>query len=203
MNGYRFHTKQRDSKCTTQNSGVFQTSLTTSFASAKDQNPIVGEVNYYGSIEEIVEVDYWGVLNVVLFRCCWYQEEKDVYGLTRVNFQKLRQKYDPFVVASQVHQVFYIEDPTEKGIHYVIKKLATDCYDTGDEKNSNEENVNEQVINDHIHIDYDFDNQKTCVNWCRDDMPAQHIPIDKDSLMVYNLFKRFYFMLIKSMYLHI
>ncbi|XP_074359754.1 uncharacterized protein LOC141699836 [Apium graveolens] len=83
VNGYRFHTKSRDSRCITQNSGVFVTAETTSFASSKDKNPVIGNVNYYGSVEEIFELDYWGVFNVVLFKCCWYQEEKDEYGLTK------------------------------------------------------------------------------------------------------------------------
>ncbi|KAL8116807.1 hypothetical protein AgCh_023101 [Apium graveolens] len=49
----------------------------------KRENPVVGNVNYYGSVEEIFELDYWGVFNVVLFKYCWYQEEKDKYGLTK------------------------------------------------------------------------------------------------------------------------
>ncbi|KAK1373230.1 hypothetical protein POM88_029423 [Heracleum sosnowskyi] len=60
VNGFRFHTKKRDAKCTTQNSGVILTALTISFASSKDKNPTVGDVTYYGAIEEIIEVDYWG-----------------------------------------------------------------------------------------------------------------------------------------------
>ncbi|XP_074347485.1 uncharacterized protein LOC141686344 [Apium graveolens] len=71
VNGYRFHTKSRDKKCIIQNSGVYLTALTTSFASLKDQKPTTGEVTYYGSIEKIFEVDYWGCLNMVLFRCTW------------------------------------------------------------------------------------------------------------------------------------
>ena len=58
INGYRFHTKKRDARCKTQNSGVTLQALTPSFASAKDQNPIVGDVTYYGLIHEIVEIDY-------------------------------------------------------------------------------------------------------------------------------------------------
>ncbi|XP_074328065.1 uncharacterized protein LOC141665977 [Apium graveolens] len=128
VNGFRFHTKQRDSRCTTQNNGVFLTALTTSFATVKDKNPVVGEVGYYGTIEDIIEVDYWGALDVVIFRCCWYQKEKDCHGLTRVNFNKLYEKYDPFILATQVQQVFYVEDPTEKNVHFVIKKLLKDQY---------------------------------------------------------------------------
>ncbi|XP_056688096.1 uncharacterized protein [Spinacia oleracea] len=52
FNGYRFHTMKRDAKCVTQNSGVTLTAITHSFASSKDQNPVVGDVNYYGSIQD-------------------------------------------------------------------------------------------------------------------------------------------------------
>ncbi|XP_074377016.1 uncharacterized protein LOC141718533 [Apium graveolens] len=76
VNGFRFHTRERDHKCTTQNSGVYLTALTTSFASSKDQNPIVGDVGYYGSIEEIFQVDYRGAFNVVLFRCTWMTDSR-------------------------------------------------------------------------------------------------------------------------------
>lgn len=86
----------------------FLTALTTSFASSKDDKPKIGEVSYYGAIEEIIELDYWGELVVVLFKCCWYQQEKDLYGQTRVNFSRLCNKSDPYVLASQVQQVFYV-----------------------------------------------------------------------------------------------
>ncbi|CAH1421293.1 unnamed protein product [Lactuca virosa] len=47
VNGYRFHTKSRDAKCHTQNNGVSITALTPSFASSRDKNPAVGDVDYY------------------------------------------------------------------------------------------------------------------------------------------------------------
>ncbi|KAL8120317.1 hypothetical protein AgCh_017475 [Apium graveolens] len=139
VNGYRFHTNSRDSRCITQNSGVFVTADTTSFASSKDENPVVGNVNYYGSVEEIFELDYWGGFNVVLLKCCWYQEEKDEYELTKVNSNKLSHKNNPYVMSSQVQQVFYVQDPIQKMVHYVIKKFPRDVCDAENENTTEEE----------------------------------------------------------------
>lgn len=174
-NGYRFYTKYRDARCTTQNSGVFVSSLTTSFASSKDQNPNVGDVDYYGSIEEILEIDYWGDFTVVLFRCCWYHAEKDLYDLTRVNFNRLVQKADPYVLASQVQQVFYIEDPTDKMYHNVIKRLPKDWCDVEGE-NGNEDDFIDPIIND-IQHGHGIGNQVSDVSWSREDVPATKIII--------------------------
>ena len=48
INGFRFQTKDRDNKRKTQNSGVDVVAETASFASARDMNPIIGDVPYYG-----------------------------------------------------------------------------------------------------------------------------------------------------------
>ncbi|XP_076913508.1 uncharacterized protein LOC143572168 [Bidens hawaiensis] len=134
-NGYRFHTKSRDSKCITQNSGVSLTALTPSFASSRDKNPTVGNVDYYGRILDIIELDYWSKFRVVLFRCEWYQREKDDYGLTCINLKKLCYSDDPFVMPSQVKQVFYAPDPIIDGLHYVLNTIPRDVYDFDEEIN--------------------------------------------------------------------
>lgn len=175
INGCRFFTKARDAKCTTQNSGVFLSSLTTSFASSKDQNPHVGVVDYYGSIEEILEIDYWGDFTVILFKCCWYYAEKDLYGLTRVNFNRLVQKTDRYVMASQVQQVFYIKDPTEKTLHNVINRLPRGWCDVESE-NGNENDGTDPVLHD-IGAGCGTGNQVIHVNWAREDIPPTKIVI--------------------------
>ncbi|XP_019261156.1 PREDICTED: uncharacterized protein LOC109239086 [Nicotiana attenuata] len=106
---------------------------TDSFASARDQNPIDGEVTYCGAIQDIIEIDYWGCFSVVLFRCDWFYNEIDGYGLTLVNFNRLCNTDDPFVLASQVHQVFYVEDPNEENIYYARTKILIDLYDLEEE----------------------------------------------------------------------
>ncbi|XP_075108925.1 uncharacterized protein LOC142180757 [Nicotiana tabacum] len=129
INGYRFHTIERDSRCKTQNNGVTLSATTDSFASSRDQNPIDGEVIYYRAIQDIIEINYWGYFSVVLFRCDWFRNEIDEYGLTRVYFKKLCSTNDPFVLASQVYQVFYVEDPAEKDVYYARNKVPVDLYD--------------------------------------------------------------------------
>ncbi|XP_052297107.1 uncharacterized protein LOC127902292 [Citrus sinensis] len=53
INGYRFHTRERDKQRVHQNSGVSLIAATLQVASAKDKNPILGDMSYYGVINEI------------------------------------------------------------------------------------------------------------------------------------------------------
>jgi hypothetical protein len=57
----------------------------------------------YGLITQIVEVDYYGKLKLVLFRCDWFEVKEEKYGMTCVYFNKRCYEDDPFVLASQVH----------------------------------------------------------------------------------------------------
>ncbi|KAG8481745.1 hypothetical protein CXB51_026629 [Gossypium anomalum] len=71
INGYRFHTKYRERMRRTQNCGVVVNSSITSYASARDSNPVEGNVEYYGLLTDIIELDYYGRWKVILFRCDW------------------------------------------------------------------------------------------------------------------------------------
>lgn len=138
INGYKFYTRERDSKCTTQNSEVSLTAVTPSFACSKDKNPTIANVEYYGAMEEIIEIDYWGAFSFVLFRCVWFDAIKDDYGLTCVNFSKLCYTNDPFVLASQVHQIFHIQDPLKGERHYVLQNVPRDLLEECMETNENQ-----------------------------------------------------------------
>ncbi|PKA55506.1 hypothetical protein AXF42_Ash006708 [Apostasia shenzhenica] len=52
-NGYRFFTKERDNKRVVQNSGVSLIAQTMQISSAKDRNPHMDNLCYFGVIEEI------------------------------------------------------------------------------------------------------------------------------------------------------
>ncbi|KAK5771981.1 hypothetical protein PVK06_048237 [Gossypium arboreum] len=79
----------------TQNCGVVVNSSITSYATARDSNPVKGNVEYYELLTDIIELDYYGKWKVVLFRCDWADVntarriKKDQFGFTMVNFSRL------------------------------------------------------------------------------------------------------------------
>ena len=74
---------------------------------------------YYGYIEEIWELDYGPNFKVPLFCCQWEKLSggvvtKDQYGMTIVDHNNLGYRDEPFVLAQNVAQVFYIKDMSSK-----------------------------------------------------------------------------------------
>ena len=60
-----------------------------------------------------------------------------MYGLTYVYFNKKCSLEEPFVLASQVYQCFYVQDPYHQDKHYVMKTVPRDLFNMGDEVESN------------------------------------------------------------------
>ena len=66
---------------------------------------------YYGQIEEIWELNYLE-FKVALFKCRWVQGSQgvtcDKNGLVSVDLRNVGYKIEPFVLAKDVLQVFYV-----------------------------------------------------------------------------------------------
>lgn len=107
-----------------QNSGVVVEAEAMYFASAKDSSPAHGKMWYYGVIEKIVELQYNDFV-IPVFGCKWVDNNNEVdyedIGFTLVNFDKLGHKEDPYILASQARQVFYMTDPSDQKRSAVIK----------------------------------------------------------------------------------
>ena len=106
--GFRFHTKQHDESRKTQNYGVMVRS--------DDQSVIVP---YYVVLKEIVELSYAEGNKVVLFNCDTFREKigykRDRHGRVILNMSRKLNTQEPFVLASQALQIYYvrgIKDPT-------------------------------------------------------------------------------------------
>jgi hypothetical protein len=83
---------------------------------------------YYGYIEEIWELDYEPSFKVPLFRCKWVKltggrvvvDQK--YGIITVDLNNLAYIDEPFILANDVAQVFYVKDMSTKSRKKKIKK---------------------------------------------------------------------------------
>ncbi|KAL0556822.1 hypothetical protein IC582_005339 [Cucumis melo] len=116
INGCRYHTKSSEKDRSVQNSGVSLVAKTMQVSSSKDKNPVIGDISFYGVIQEIWELNY-NTFNVSVFKCDWVQNSGDVrideLGYTLVDLNRVGHKSDSFILASQAKQVFYVEDPSD------------------------------------------------------------------------------------------
>ncbi|KAL1316465.1 hypothetical protein AAHE18_15G068200 [Arachis hypogaea] len=102
-NGFIFHTKDCENHRKTQSSGVM-----VKLNCGKE---------YYGVIEDIVELSYMNDNKVVMFKCLWWDVDNygrgvkvDEYDVTLVNKYRTLKTKEVFVMACQSEQVFYVED---------------------------------------------------------------------------------------------
>ena len=69
--------------------------------------------DYYGLLQEVIELDYDGLNKVVLFRCNWFDITNGVkvdheHGIVEVKHTSRLKNYEPFVLAAQATQVCYL-----------------------------------------------------------------------------------------------
>nr|GFA68619.1 hypothetical protein [Tanacetum cinerariifolium] len=120
INRYTFYIKKQDDKSTVQNSGVTLIATTTDSSRMK-----IAKDSYYGVIEEIWELDYTTVV-IPILKCKWVDNtilgvKVDNDGFTCVNLSTNGYLSYPFILAKQVDQVFYVEDPLDKRWHIVLQ----------------------------------------------------------------------------------
>ncbi|XP_060668913.1 uncharacterized protein LOC107433057 [Ziziphus jujuba] len=122
VNGVRYRTKVRDDRRVTQNCGIW----------------VVGDhdgesCDFYGVIEDILVLDYRSKHSVVLFRCAWFdtnvKKKKMIteFQITSINVTSYWYRNDPFVLASQAKQVFYVDD-YKMGQHWKVVRKVHHCH---------------------------------------------------------------------------
>ncbi|KAL5760668.1 hypothetical protein ACOSQ2_019506 [Xanthoceras sorbifolium] len=73
-------------------------------------------IDFYGVLKDIIEVSYFGQNKVVIFKCDWWDLsgrrgiQIDEHNIISVNIRNIWYKNDPFVLACQTQQVFYLND---------------------------------------------------------------------------------------------
>ena len=101
---------------TPKNIGVSIVASTMQITSAKDKNPIFGELCLYRVITDIWDLDYT-IFRIPVFKVNWVDNNNDIkvdeFGFTLVDFMKVAYKLDSFILASQANHVFYVQDQLE------------------------------------------------------------------------------------------
>lgn len=111
VNGFKFRILQRDGK-SRMNSGVW----------VKGSNYSNDESDFYGILEEIIQLGYMGTpaKKIVLFKCSWFDPSRrgtrshTKYDLVEVNHKRRYRSDDAFVLAQQAIQVYYTRYPGAK-----------------------------------------------------------------------------------------
>lgn len=165
----------------TQNSGIVMSAKIASFSSARDNSPIHSDVTYYGVLDEIVELNYYGEKKFLLFKCKWVDVNggvKEDGDLTLINFNHKLRTSEPFVLANQVEQVWYVKDPQESGWHIVRQTKPRDYFDMNEDFSDADEGLEivQQVDLHASNYDNDIDvEDEHNVTWCRDDIEGIEI----------------------------
>ncbi|CAL2270697.1 unnamed protein product [Prunus armeniaca] len=132
IKGIKFNIKAQDDVRTTQNSGVYLLAHTMQVPSAKDKNPILSNMGSYGVIQEIWDLDYQK-FTILVFRCDWIDSASGLVvnelGFTLVDLSKIGHRNDQFVLASQVKQVFFVDNPMHRGWSVVLSMPNTEYND--------------------------------------------------------------------------
>ncbi|XP_073105181.1 uncharacterized protein [Elaeis guineensis] len=114
---------------------------------------------YYGVLEDIFELLYVGNKKVVLFKCHWWDVGRlgreyrvDNYGYISVNIHGSLNTNEPFVLASQAQQVFYVEDLVDSNWLVVVKTYPRDAYDVPSVDNdADDDDDDDSLIEDDVY----------------------------------------------------
>ena len=111
VNGYKFHTIRHSCGSATNNSGVC----------IRGTNYSTEDCDYYGCLTDILQLEYpgWPIKRTILFKCNWFDPTANIgtkshkhYNLVDINHKRRFNRYEPFILAMQADQVYYIPYPS-------------------------------------------------------------------------------------------
>ncbi|WMV45287.1 hypothetical protein MTR67_038672 [Solanum verrucosum] len=113
VNGFKFQTEEVSRNKKNNNSGVYIQG---------DVDGTGQTIEYYGVIQEIIEVRYsgWPKKKIVFFRCEWFDPSHrgtkvdHQHNIIEVNHTRKYRSYDPFIIAQNAKQVYYAPYPLRR-----------------------------------------------------------------------------------------
>ncbi|CAN6552438.1 unnamed protein product [Malus baccata var. baccata] len=142
VNGVKFVVAERDDRLIIQNSGVYVPG-----------DVDTGELEFYGKLTSVIELLYRQGYKVVLFKCHWFNTDpsrrgsiKRDYHLISVNTNTRWYDNDPYILATQAKQVFYVADPKVGTGWKVIQRIQhRNVWDIQEKGNSEGDSSDDDV----------------------------------------------------------
>ncbi|KAD6118922.1 hypothetical protein E3N88_10193 [Mikania micrantha] len=140
VNGVKFIVKSRDDCRQTQNCGVTVPGV---------HNYV--EDDYYGYLDEVIELSFIRDYSIILFKCTWFDTDRRrkhvIFEPHFISIDTSRNAYkeDPFILANQAQQVFYVNDPLKPKSHRKIIERITHRHLWDIPENNNVEDLLEDV----------------------------------------------------------
>ncbi|KAK2633809.1 hypothetical protein Ddye_028601 [Dipteronia dyeriana] len=118
VNGVRYNIEERDKRHITQNCGLV--------VDGEHEN---ATVDFYGILKDVIQLKYMFNYQTVLFKCDWFDTnvkkkriQKD-YNYTCIDVSHKWYESDPYILAIQAHQVFYVNDHKFGSSWKVVQKI--------------------------------------------------------------------------------
>ncbi|KAK1577107.1 hypothetical protein Q3G72_019025 [Acer saccharum] len=118
VNGVRYNIEERDKRHITQNCGLV--------VDGEHEN---ATVDFYGILKDVIQLNYMFNYRAVLFKCDWFDTnvkkkriQKD-YNYTCIDVSHKWYESDPYILAIQAHQVFYVNDHKFGSSWKVVQKI--------------------------------------------------------------------------------
>ncbi|XP_040364563.1 uncharacterized protein LOC121050060 [Rosa chinensis] len=188
INGFRFRTKSRDKKKSTQNSGIMMDATT----GDNNRQPI--EERFYGVLTDVIQIRYTNHLKFVLFKGDWINNrmglKKDEFKFTLVNFNHLLYKDnviedEPFILTEQARQVCYVQDPSDPNWHVVLHMTVRDLFDMYSKDSSRRPTVVPQVeLYARQQLDETIYQNDEEVNWVREGVDGTEVDTSDNDVEV-------------------
>ncbi|XP_057986602.1 uncharacterized protein LOC131171152 [Hevea brasiliensis] len=180
VNEFHFHTLDRQKIRQSQNFGVM---------SRGDNN--CPNKEYYGTLMDVWELQYSARNQISLFKCEWFDVRYkqtgyivDNYSITSVKANARLSTEEPFILACQAEQVFYVEDPKNPNWLVVMKTHPRDLYNMPIELQddvceiADDNEVYQEEENDmHGRPTRPLDNDDDIVDLNRVDVDPEEVPI--------------------------
>jgi len=98
---------------------------------SNDGNIKQANLSYYGKLEDINEINYYGQFCITLFEYKWADMtrdrgyKKDQWNFNCVNFDRLihiedREEHEPYIEASQAQMVYYVDYMVNEGWSIIV-----------------------------------------------------------------------------------